>query len=1614
MIPMIFKEMCPNCNGEIYSERFEIGVCEKCLKDKNIKDNLELCKKLREEKTLKNLKDYCKILNEFKEFEEFVKSLGYELLSIQRMWAKRVLKNKSFSIVAPTGVGKSFFGVLMSLFLAKKGKKCYIILPTTLLVKQTYERIISLIDKNNLKINVVAYHSELSTKEKKEVKEKIDNNDFDILITTSNYLAKNPPNTKFDFIFVDDVDALLKASKNVDRTLKLLGFDDEIINEAYKIIYLIKIGKIEDALKKREILKKKLSKIKYGCLIIASATGKSYGDRVKLYRELLNFEVGYGMNKLRDVEDIYDEELNLNKILEYIKIFGSGGLIFVSIDYGVEKAKEIEEFLIKNGIKAKLIHSKDKKGFDDFREGKLDVLIGVASYYGVLVRGLDMPERVRYAIFYGVPKFKIKLKEYIEKLKEKGELKEDIDIEGKTLEEIKEIVSEKLKIKNFSIRVEDNEYLLLIPDVKTYIQASGRTSRMTEFGLTKGASIVLVDEKEIFEYLNKYMLFMYESEFKKIDEINIEELIKKIDEIREKIKKGRITGKIPDLLKSVLMVVESPNKARTIASFFGKPSIRKINNRNVYEVCIGDINLIITASGGHVFDLVTKEGFYGVKIEDNLYIPIYTSIKKVNGEQFTDQKNIEELLKQLSKSGEKVNFMDSKENIEIIREIADEVDAIFIATDIDTEGEKIGYDIALNSMPFNKNIYRVGFNEITKRAILKAVESFKKGEELKLDENKVKGQVVRRIEDRWIGFRLSQKLWEVFNKNYLSAGRVQTPVLGWIIERYNEHKIKVPYLSLKLENDIYIGKVWEKEFDKDEVEVEVKIYEKEINPLPPFTTDTLLEESTKRFNLSADEVMAIAQELFELGLCLTPDTYVVLGDGRIETIEDIVNIQEGNILSLDLDDLSIKKDIVTKFWKLRYTGNLRKIILSNNYEIKATPDHHLLVLRDNQLRWISAKDIKENDYIAMPFNYKVDRKPISLLNLLKYLDITDVLIEFDENSRIFEKIEEFIRKNIKTSTKYKYLRNKRVPLKYLIKWNFNLDEVEKEAKYIYKSVAGTKKIPLFKLDERFWYFVGLVLGDGSIQNSKIMIAQTPLKDVKTILDETFPFLHNWISGNQVNISNPIIAEILRKLGTREGKLNGIIFSLPENYVNALIAGYFDTDGCFSLLYNKNVKKHNLRMLLTSKRKEILEKIGIYLNSIGILNRLHKDKNGIYSLIISNKSLETFKEKIAKYLRIRKEAFERGYNTYREEHGEGFGCDLLPVKEIFEKLTFKIGRNKILKDSKIYIENWYKEKTNNIPRNKLKTVLKYVNNSEYKEFLEKIVDGEISFVRVKNVEDIFYDGYVYDLTIKNNQNFISNGVISHNCTYHRTSSTRVSLDGMRVAKEYLKLNNLEDYLKNREYFMEGAHECIRPTKPMDTEELIEFLKESNIKLTKNHIKVYDLIFRRFIASQMKEAIVEYEEIYIKDLDEKIEGYIDIKFDGWSRIYNLKLKKLPKIEKNYLKVLEKSIKKVPKVPLYDEGEVIKLMKERGIGRPSTYAQIIKKLLDRGYVIKSKGKNKLIPTKLGIEVYNYLISHYPHLISEERTRELEEIMDKIENGEVDYLEVLRTLYEEILSIK
>ena len=203
------------------------------------------------------------------------------------------------------------------------------------------------------------------------------------------------------------------------------------------------------------------------------------------------------------------------------------------------------------------------------------------------------------------------------------------------------------------------------------------------------------------------------------------------------------------------------------------------------------------------------------------------------------------------------------------------------------------------------------------------------------------------------------------------------------------------------------------------------------------------------------------------------------------------------------------------------------------------------------------------------------------------------------------------------------------------------------------------------------------------------------------------------------------------------------------------------------------------------------------------------------------------------------------------------------------------------------------------------------------------------------------------------------------------------------------------------------------KTYDVSDLIEYLKENNIRLTKDHIKLYGLIFDRFIASQTKPSKLKIIKIKESNTGLEKEGVCEIIFNGWTRFYHLDYPKINFIEPGEYKIINKSVKKIPKVTLFDDGSLVKQMKERGIGRPSTYYQIIKKLVDRHYVIRSKKKNKLIPTKLGIAVYEYLMSNYSEFVSEERTRELEEIMERIENGEIDYMEVLDEVYKEILRI-
>ncbi|MBC7074096.1 reverse gyrase, partial [Candidatus Parcubacteria bacterium] len=400
-------------------------------------------------------------------------------------------------------------------------------------------------------------------------------------------------------------------------------------------------------------------------------------------------------------------------------------------------------------------------------------------------------------------------------------------------------------------------------DEVSYIQASGRTSRLYIGGLTKGLSVVVVDDEKAFNSLVKELEFLGEEiEWRDFKEINLPSIISEINEDRKKVvlaQEGKLEPKEGISFATILFIVESPNKAKTIARYFGRPFIKTVETLRTFEVFIENSLAIITSSKGHITDLSPSGGVFGVKINEKI-VPIYKPLKKC-------VKCGTEIENEVCPFCKKKNLVDSKPRIETLRKLASLVDLVVLGTDPDAEGEKIAFDLYLLLKPFNPNIKRARFHEVTKKGIINALKNLQD-----FDLNLVESQIVRRIEDRWIGFSISPILWKVFKKTNLSAGRVQTPVLGWIVERTKKLKEKEELITISLKNGLKLSFRSEigssKEILKKKTLEILKVDKKieEINPYPPFTTDTLISNFALLLKVDANEAMKIAQKLFECGL----------------------------------------------------------------------------------------------------------------------------------------------------------------------------------------------------------------------------------------------------------------------------------------------------------------------------------------------------------------------------------------------------------------------------------------------------------------------------------------------------------------------------------------------------------------------------------------------------------------------------------------------------------------------------------------------------------------------------------------------------------------------------
>jgi len=330
-----------------------------------------------------------------------------------------------------------------------------------------------------------------------------------------------------------------------------------------------------------------------------------------------------------------------------------------------------------------------------------------------------------------------------------------------------------------------------------------------------------------------------------------------------------------------LLIVESPTKSKTLQGFLSK-------------------DYLVKSSYGHVRDL--PKGELGIDVENN-FKPKYVIPLK------------------------------ARKNVNILKKEAKKADSIILAVDGDREGEAIAYHLT-QVLDKQKSYQRIVFHEITKQAIEEALKNPRK-----IDMNLVASQQARRILDRIVGYKLSPFLWKKVARG-LSAGRVQSIAVRLVVEREREIEKFIPqeYWSIaaqlkklsevrprtaKVEFEAVLNKKDDKIIPKLEIKTQketdkiakdlkgaeykiASIEKKEMkrNPLPPFTTSTLQQESWKKFRFPARFTMRIAQQLYEKGLTSYHRTD-----------------------SLNLSDLSLfaaKKHIEENYGKEYWAGFLKK------------------------------------------------------------------------------------------------------------------------------------------------------------------------------------------------------------------------------------------------------------------------------------------------------------------------------------------------------------------------------------------------------------------------------------------------------------------------------------------------------------------------------------------------------------------------------------------------------------------------------------------------------------------------------------------------------------------
>jgi DNA topoisomerase I len=259
------------------------------------------------------------------------------------------------------------------------------------------------------------------------------------------------------------------------------------------------------------------------------------------------------------------------------------------------------------------------------------------------------------------------------------------------------------------------------------------------------------------------------------------------------------------------------------------------------------------------------------------------------------------------------------------------------------------------------------------------------------------------------------------------------------------------------------------------------------------------------------------------------------------------------------------------------------------------------------------------------------------------------------------------------------------------------------------------------------------------------------------------------------------------------------------------------------------------------------------------------------------------------------------------------------------------------------------------------------------------------------------------------------------TYMRTDSTRISTEAAQEAIKLVRERFGEEYASQKPRFFKNrkkaqdAHEAIRPTSVFNTPEKIAPY------LSKDQLRMYELIWKRFVASQMKQALIDKNSVSIEaGVYLFTASGSSVLFPGFMALYmsvDEEIKSQSRKKKDDLPDLREGMvlklnKLEPKQhftmppPRFSEASLVKELEENGIGRPSTYAAILSTIREKGYVDLVKSYFK--PNELGFIVNDLLVENFPDVFDVEFTARMENDLDRIEAAEIDSLDILTRFYD------